>query len=284
MVGGSSVFSRLQARLPRFLRTRHRRGVERLRQLVDRSEPGAHRLRHHHRSAFPSFHTLDGTDPANPANYTLNNIGLGPPMRTTGRWAGCWMPPSRPAAATTGEWKFGAVGCASATRPHDVQLAGVHAQRHDLSAALHLRCRRRSTTTTSTISGRPSTSARSQPGEQQPGHDQRRCGRRCVDQHRRQRECLRGLRAILGAFRQGGRARRRARGVHARDLSAAISTTAIPTSTRRPRRTNSYTNDFPTLQGRYYFSDELVGRLTYATGIARPGFDQITPGASHQHH
>lgn len=43
---------------------------------------------------------------------------------------------------------------------------------------------------------------------------------------------------------------------------------------------NSYNDVFPTLQGRYYFRDDLVGRLTYSSGIARPGFQQITPGAS----
>jgi len=43
---------------------------------------------------------------------------------------------------------------------------------------------------------------------------------------------------------------------------------------------NSYTNAFPTLQGRYFFSEELVARLTYASGIARPGFQQVTPGAT----
>ena len=37
---------------------------------------------------------------------------------------------------------------------------------------------------------------------------------------------------------------------------------------------------FPTLQGRYDFLDDLIGRLTYSSGIARPGFEQITPGAS----
>jgi TonB-dependent receptor len=41
-------------------------------------------------------------------------------------------------------------------------------------------------------------------------------------------------------------------------------------------RKTSYTNYFPTLQARYGFSDELIGRATYSTGIARPGFDQIT--------
>ena len=41
-------------------------------------------------------------------------------------------------------------------------------------------------------------------------------------------------------------------------------------------RPTSYTNYFPTVQGRYSFTDELVGRATYSTGIARPGFDEIT--------
>jgi TonB-dependent receptor len=41
-------------------------------------------------------------------------------------------------------------------------------------------------------------------------------------------------------------------------------------------RSNSYTNYFPTVQGRFSFTDQLIGRLTYSTGIARPGFDQIT--------
>jgi TonB-dependent receptor len=44
---------------------------------------------------------------------------------------------------------------------------------------------------------------------------------------------------------------------------------------------HSYTNFFPTLQGRYDFLNTLVGRLTYSTGIARPGFQQITPGVSY---
>jgi TonB-dependent receptor len=45
-------------------------------------------------------------------------------------------------------------------------------------------------------------------------------------------------------------------------------------------QSNSYTDYFPTLQGRYDFLENLTGRLTYSTGIARPGFNQITPGAS----
>jgi TonB-dependent receptor len=48
-----------------------------------------------------------------------------------------------------------------------------------------------------------------------------------------------------------------------------------PTSVR-----TSYTNYFPTLQGRYDILDNLIARATYSSGIARPGFNQIDPGAS----
>jgi len=41
-------------------------------------------------------------------------------------------------------------------------------------------------------------------------------------------------------------------------------------------RPTSYTNYFPTLQGKYTFSADLQARATYSTAIARPGFNQIT--------
>lgn len=44
--------------------------------------------------------------------------------------------------------------------------------------------------------------------------------------------------------------------------------------------TDSYTNAFPTLQLRYQLMPMLIGRIAFSTAIARPGFDQITPGAS----
>ena len=46
------------------------------------------------------------------------------------------------------------------------------------------------------------------------------------------------------------------------------------------RAASSYTNVFPTLQLRYQLVPDLVGRLAYSTAIARPGFNQITPGAN----
>ncbi|WP_323993006.1 TonB-dependent receptor [Nguyenibacter sp. L1] len=39
----------------------------------------------------------------------------------------------------------------------------------------------------------------------------------------------------------------------------------------------SYFNYFPSLQFRYAFTPQLIGRLTYSTAIARPGFNQISP-------
>src|SRR4029077_11957585 len=36
---------------------------------------------------YPTFHTLNGVDPANPANYILNNIGTGPSYARDGEWA-----------------------------------------------------------------------------------------------------------------------------------------------------------------------------------------------------
>jgi TonB-dependent receptor len=41
-----------------------------------------------------------------------------------------------------------------------------------------------------------------------------------------------------------------------------------------------YTNAFPTVQLRYNFTPQMIARLTYSTGIARPGFNQNTSAAS----
>jgi TonB-dependent receptor len=48
-------------------------------------------------------------------------------------------------------------------------------------------------------------------------------------------------------------------------------TTITPTST-----STSYVNFFPSLQAKYNFTDELVGRAAFSTAIYRPGFNQIS--------
>jgi TonB-dependent receptor len=45
-------------------------------------------------------------------------------------------------------------------------------------------------------------------------------------------------------------------------------------------RPTNYINAFPTVQLRYDFTPKLLVRLTYSTGIARPGFNQNTSAAS----
>jgi TonB-dependent receptor len=51
--------------------------------------------------------------------------------------------------------------------------------------------------------------------------------------------------------------------------------TLIPVSA-----SNSYTNLFPSLQARYEFQPDLVGRASFSTTIARPGFNQTNPAAT----
>ncbi len=46
------------------------------------------------------------------------------------------------------------------------------------------------------------------------------------------------------------------------------------------RISRQYTNIFPTLQLRYEFSDDLIARATYSTGIGRPGFNQVAGASS----
>ena len=55
--------------------------------------------------------------------------------------------------------------------------------------------------------------------------------------------------------------------------------TGLPIGPLQQNRQN-YTDAFPTVQLRYDFSPRMVARLTYSTGIARPGFNQNTAAAS----
>ena len=52
------------------------------------------------------------------------------------------------------------------------------------------------------------------------------------------------------------------------------------TSSALSNRSVDYTNAFPTVQVRYEFTPKFIGRLTYSTGIARPGFNQNNNASS----
>jgi TonB-dependent receptor len=49
----------------------------------------------------------------------------------------------------------------------------------------------------------------------------------------------------------------------------------VPPPNDFTRLRHNYTNIFPTMQLRYNFSDDLIARATYSTGIGRPGFNQV---------
>jgi TonB-dependent receptor len=45
-------------------------------------------------------------------------------------------------------------------------------------------------------------------------------------------------------------------------------------------RRDNYTNVFPTVQAKYSFSQNLIARAIFSTGISRPGFEQVAAAAS----
>ncbi len=56
-----------------------------------------------------------------------------------------------------------------------------------------------------------------------------------------------------------------------------VATDAAGNSTITPAQNKqSYLDYFPTVQARYAFRPDLIGRLSYSTAIARPGFNQIS--------
>ena len=65
------------------------------------------------------------------------------------------------------------------------------------------------------------------------------------------------------------------RAVYSGFVSNAGLTSATPISV-----SNNYTNFFPSLQARYEFTSSLIGRASYSSTIARPGFNQASPSAT----
>jgi TonB-dependent receptor len=228
---------------------------------------------------YPTYHTLDGTDPANPALYQLDNIGLGPSYAKDGEWAGTIDVTIPTGSGThTAEWKFGLSGrwrhatfesTAPSWTPNAVILlppytfgpSQIFYNGHynigpwinlDQVAALY-------GSSLGTISEDPAADASTNTDDNEnvyAGYGQ--------------------YSARYGDW--GLLAGVRVESTHATyrgNLYNNDNDTNTPAAV-----SNSYTNAFPTVQGRYFFSEELVARLTYASGIARPGFNQITPGAS----
>jgi TonB-dependent receptor len=228
---------------------------------------------------YPTYHTLDGTDPANPALYQLDNIGLGPSYAKDGEWAGTIDVTIPTGSGThTAEWKFGLSGrwrhatfesTAPAWTPNDVILLPPYTfgppqifyNGHynigpwinlDQVAALY-------GTPLGTISQDPAADASTNTDDNEN-----------VYAGYAQYSARYGDWGLLAGVRVES-----THATYRGNLYNNDDDTNTPAAV-----SNSYTNAFPTLQGRYFFSEELVVRLTYASGIARPGFNQITPGAS----
>ena len=228
---------------------------------------------------FPSFHTLDGTNPANPANYTLQSIGLGDSYAHDGETAAA-LDATVPMGSgdNTEELKFGLslrdrhktnqstspVFTPNGTIPLAPYTYGspqtYYNNLYDIGPAISLvSVRNLANGPLGTITDDAAADAAGSSDDRENvyagyGQYSARFGKVGM---------LAGVRVESTHATYGG------------NLYNSDADTNTPST-----ETNSYTNFFPTLQGRYDFLDTLIGRLTYSTGIARPGFEQITPGAS----
>jgi TonB-dependent receptor len=228
---------------------------------------------------YPKYRTLDGTDPASPASYTLQEIDLGPSYAHDGETAGA-LDATIPTGSGehSGEWKFGLSvrgrhKTSNSSSPVFTPTGVValppytygepqiyYNDRYNIGPAISLpSVRNLANSNLGTITDDAAADASTNSDDRENvyaayGQYSGRFGKVGV---------LAGLRVESTHATYGG--------------NLYNSDTDINTPTTEK---NSYTNYFPTLQGRYDFRDNLVGRLTYSTGIARPGFQQITPGAS----
>ena len=227
---------------------------------------------------FPTYHTTNGTDPTSPALYYLGNINLGPSYAKDGEWAAA-IDATLPTGSggMIGEWKFGlsarwrhktfestapvwTPNGAIGLPPYTVGPPQIYYDRmYNIGPAINFN-------QVAALYGSPlGTVAEDAAADASTNTDDNENVYAAYGQY-------------SGRYGNWGLlAGVRVESTHATyrgNLYNSDDDTNTPASVA-----NSYTNAFPTLQGRYYFSDQLVARVTYATGIARPGFDQITPGA-----
>jgi TonB-dependent receptor len=227
---------------------------------------------------YPSFST-PGVNSANPGNYVLNNISLGSSYAHDGETAGT-LDATIPMATGdgTGQLKFG-LSLRDRHKTNDsynpvftptgtISLSSFtygpgqiyYGNRYDIGPAINYPAVIGiSNSSLGTIADDPAADASTDTDNRENvyasyGQFTARYGKWGV---------LAGLRVESTHARYGG------------NLYDADSDVNTPTAVK-----TSYTNYFPTLQGRYDILNNLVARATYSSGIARPGFDQIDPGAT----
>jgi len=228
---------------------------------------------------YPTYHTLDGTDPTNPALYQLDGISLGPSYAKDAEWAGAIDLTIPSGSGThTAEWKFGLSGrwrhkTYEATSPSWVPNGVIllppytfgppqiyYNHNYNIGPWINL-------DQVANLYGSPLGTISDDPAADASGN---------TDDNENVYAAYGLYDARYGDW--GLLAGVRVESTHA-TYRGNLYNKDLDTNTPSAV-SNSYTNAFPTLQGRYYFSEELVARLTYASGIARPGFEQITPGAT----
>lgn len=246
---------------------------------------------------YPVATTLDGTNPADPANYTLTNIGFGPSL-TRDQEAGAALDATVPIGSGdhTGAWKlglsarlrhktnsassltftpFGTISLAPYTYGPD-QI--YYNDLYNIGPAISLAAVRAlvANTALGAVSDDPIADAAQDTDDVEDVYAgyvqyQQRFGRVGV---------LTGVRVEStdawysgNLYNPGSPAMPASGGMPAQP---AVPESNIPTTVK-----NSYTNYFPSAQFRYDLTDDLVGRLIYSTGIARPGFQQINPAYSY---
>jgi TonB-dependent receptor len=227
---------------------------------------------------FPAFHTLDGTNPADPANYALDSIGLGQSYSHDGETtvaldATIPLPGADSALVKVGASARerhktnestapsfspnGTISLASATYgPGSIYYDNHYNIGPEISL---VSVRNIANGPLGTISDDPA-------GDAAGNSDDRENVFAAYGQY----SATFGPVGVLAGARVEATRANYSGNLFDNDLDAVT-----PASQKA-----SYTNVFPTLQGRYNFSDTLIGRMTYSSGIARPGFQQITPGAS----
>lgn len=227
---------------------------------------------------YPTFST-PGVNPANPSSYVLNNISLGSSYAHDGETAAA-VDATIPMATgdNTGQLKFG-LSLRDRHKTNDsynpvftptgpISLAGYtygpgqvyYGNRYDIGPAINLSALR------TLVNGNPgeiSDDAAADASTDTDNTENVYAGYGQFTARYGKWGLLAGLRAESTHARYGG------------NLYDSDTDTNTPAAVQ-----TSYTNYFPTLQGRYDIVDNLVARATYSSGIARPGFDQVDPGAT----
>ena len=244
---------------------------------------------------FPSFRILDGTNPNDPSIYTLNNIGLGQTYAHDGETAAA-LDATIPMGSgdRTGEVKVGLslrqrhrtneqtspTFTPNGTIPLTAYTYGPASQiyydgRYNIGPFISLPSVR------NLANGNLGTITDDAEADQSGSTDDKEDVYAAYGQYTakfRKFVVLAGLRVESTHATYSGYLYN----AECDPFNAPLPTTCVPSqpSLSPATQRNSYTDVFPTLQGRFDILDNLIGRLTYSTGIARPGFQQITPGAS----